>query len=233
MNGFKKLAASCLLLFICAFAFPASAHKVVISAYADGGIIEGEIGFSNGDVASNAVVEVFDDAGNKIGETKTDEDGVFHYTPTEKAALNFKSNLGAGHIANYHMETDELPDNIGGNDAEKVAAAEVDDILANIEESTDGAGASNAAVGISPEALQKLIAAQVHEQLEAFKPEVQAAVWQKIKPLRKVMAEYMEKNDMQAILGGLGYICGLAGVGFYVAARMERKKQLGTPKENA
>lgn len=37
---------------------PAWAHKVVAGAYASGDHIEGEIGFSDGSMARNAVVEV-------------------------------------------------------------------------------------------------------------------------------------------------------------------------------
>ena len=45
------------------------------------------------------------------------------------------------------------------------------------------------------------------------------AVRDEIRPLRREIAAYKEKNDLQTILGGLGYILGLFGLGFYIAAR--------------
>nr|WP_321457545.1 cobalt ABC transporter permease [uncultured Cohaesibacter sp.] len=232
MNKLVKVLASFLLLFACTFAIPASAHKVVVSAYADGNDVEGEIGFSNGDMAVKTEVEVYDDAGTLLGKTMTDEDGIFRYTPTKKEPITFRANLGAGHIATYRLGVDELPDSIGGDAVASEAAAEVENVVEQLKVKSDGAP-DPAAVGLDPAALQKLIAAEVHEQLEAFKPDLQDAMWQKVKPLRKVLFEYMEKNDMQAILGGIGYICGLFGIGFYVAARKDRKRLKELSEKNA
>ena len=44
-----------------------------------------------------------------------------------------------------------------------------------------------------------------------------------MRPLRREIAAYREKTELTAILGGLGWIAGLCGVGFYLAAR----KKLG------
>ncbi|TCO74099.1 cobalt ABC transporter permease [Rhodovulum euryhalinum] len=40
-----------------------------------------------------------------------------------------------------------------------------------------------------------------------------------LRPLRREIAAYKEHHDLQTILGGIGYIAGIFGVGFYVAAR--------------
>lgn len=61
-----------------------------------GDAIEGEIGLSNGAMAPDTLVEVFNDAGAKIGEARTDADGFFTFTPTEPVALVFRANLGRG-----------------------------------------------------------------------------------------------------------------------------------------
>lgn len=48
---------------------------------------------------------------------------------------------------------------------------------------------------------------------------VREMIHKEVTPLRREIAAYKEKNDLQSILGGMGYIAGLFGVFFYVAAR--------------
>ncbi|WP_259781108.1 cobalt ABC transporter permease [Aestuariispira ectoiniformans] len=179
-------------------ATPAAAHKVIASAYAEGQKIEGEIGFSNGDMAAGALVEVFDDSDRKLGETRTDADGIFDFTPKEKVVHIFKANLGAGHVAQYRMEIADLPEDLAGGPSivSAVQAAEVE----------------------SPEQ------APTTGNLKDFKRLVEDAVRREVKPLRREIAAYKEKNDMQSILGGIGYIVGIFGFGFYIAARRQAKK---------
>ena len=45
-----------------------------------------------------------------------------------------------------------------------------------------------------------------------------------LRPLRQEIAAYKEKNDFQTVLGGFGYIAGIFGLGFYLAARRELKR---------
>ncbi|WP_028879259.1 hypothetical protein [Terasakiella pusilla] len=164
----------------------ALAHKVVGSGWTDGADIEGEVGFSNGDMAKKGtVVEVFDADDNKIGETTVTEDGLFRFTPTQAVAHTFVANLGAGHVARFTMGVDELP---------KMAATQTP--------------TPAIAPAFDPTDLQKMIA---------------KAVRQEVQPLRKEIASYKEKNNMQAILGGIGYIFGLTGVVFYIMARRKEK----------
>lgn len=165
----------------------AEAHKVIASLYPGNGVVEGEVGFSNGDMAVNALIEVFDADGKKLGETRTDEDGFFTYRPAAKTDLVFRSNLGAGHIAVMHLAADEV-------------------LLAEGESSAAGAQSIQAIGGK---------AALRADQRALIAAEVRRA----IRPLQREISAYKEKNDMQSILGGLGYIAGLFGVGFYLAAR--------------
>ncbi len=163
---------------------PAHAHKVIASVYAEGDVIEGEIGFSNGDMAADTLVEVFDEAGARIGEARTDKDGVFRFKPTQAVTHVFRADLGAGHVAETTMAAADLP---GRADAPSTAAPVADADAAPL--STD----------------QRTMIAE--------------AVRDEIKPLRREIAAYKEKNDLQSILGGIGYIVGLFGVGYYLAAR--------------
>lgn len=174
----------------------AFAHKVVASGWTDGADIEGEVGFSNGDMAKEGtVVEVFDTNDTKIGETVVKEDGLFRFTPTQAVAHTFVANLGAGHVARFTMEADELPQ-IGAAKATSPAST------------TTVGQATSQAPNLQTTDLQRMIAKTVRQEVQ---------------PLRKEIASYKEKNNMQSILGGIGYIFGLTGIVFYIMARRKEK----------
>lgn len=178
----------------------ALAHKVIASAFAEGDKIEGEIGFSNGDMAPNQLVEIFAEDGRKLGEATTDEEGFFIFAPTEKIIHIFRADLGAGHVAEYRMELDELP--------ETLAAAGTSTMMTAASAASNNETATLSAAA-SPAGLDKMIA---------------DAVRREVKPLRREIAAYKEKNDLQTIMGGIGYIIGLFGIAFYVAANRKLKQ---------
>jgi len=185
----------CLIALSFIITFQAQAHKVVASAWTDGADIEGEAGFSNGDMAiAGTIVDVFKNEGEKIGQTKILDDGLFRFTPTEIASYRFFVNLGAGHVANVTVTPDELPDNLreAGVTSTKVASP-------------------TTSTGPMPSpAIATLIAKAVRKEIQ---------------PLRKEIASYKEKNDLQSILGGIGYIFGLTGIVFYIAARRKESRE--------
>ena len=142
--------------------------------------------------SSGAVIDVFDRAGNKLGEAITDEDGFFVYAPTEPVTHVFKVDLGAGHVAEAEMSGEEIAGILG---------------VAALEESA-GTPVPAATGGT-------VIASLSNEERLA----IAEAVRDEMRPLRRELAAYREKNDLQTILGGLGYIFGLFGLYFYIAAR--------------
>ncbi len=179
---------------------PVHAHKVVASVWADGDFIEGEVGLSNGTMAAAGTqVEVLGPGGEKLGETTTDGDGLFRFTPTRAVTHVFRADLGAGHVAEATLAVDELP--IG--------------LIRGAQARTGGSNDPNMAPVPETSA-----ASQTPPALEAM---IAAAVRREIKPLRKELSAYKEKNDLQNILGGLGYICGIFGLAFFVYARRGAK----------
>ncbi|MCF1504193.1 cobalt ABC transporter permease [Afifella sp. H1R] len=205
----RKLCAALVFLAL----LPASqalAHKVIASVYASGDVVEGEVGFSNGDMASDATVEVFDDNGNKLGEAVTDETGAFTYKPEKAVPLVFKANLGAGHVAQVRMSAEELPE-IGGAEASSPALVAAEAAAGAAEPASSGDETGGATAQNSGVDLAALLEAQ-HEMITE-------AVQKQVIPLRRDIDAYKEKHDMQSILGGIGYIFGIFGVAFYIAAR--------------
>lgn len=174
---------------------PVYAHKVVADAYASDDVIEGEVGFSNGDMAVGILVEVFDPAGNKLGEVTTDEEGFFLFKPTQVIEHVFRANLGAGHVAEFKVAVEDLPVIDG-------AAAPVTTTVSEVASETQQMTASVSQVSSA--------------DLRGIK--------QELKLMRKEIAAYKEKNDFQNILGGLGYIIGLCGLYVFFLARREKKQ---------
>lgn len=183
-----------LLLALCSAPLPALAHKVIAGVFPAGKAIEGEVGFSNGTMAAEAEIIVTGPQGEELGRTTTDADGFFIFVPAINTAHTFHADLGAGHVANVTL-----------------SAAEVAQILGDAPQPSQSAGAG--ATGQS--ATQVAAPAFTPDQRQA----IAEAVRNEIRPLRREIAAYREKNDLQTILGGIGYIVGLFGLGFYIAAR--------------
>lgn len=182
-----------LALMIALLPLPALAHKVIAAVFASGQMIEGEIGLSNGEMSTNQPVQVFGPDGALLGETVTDDEGFFVFLPSQPVAHSFRADLGAGHIADVTMPADEVAAILGV--ATPVAPPPPTD------------AAPVATLGLT----------------DADKAEVARIVRDEMRPLRREIAAYREKNDLQTILGGIGYILGLFGLGFYLAARRQLK----------
>jgi hypothetical protein len=182
---------------------PALAHKVLMDVFTEGDTIAGEVGFSNGDMSTDTVVDIFDENGNKLGSTKTDADGVFTYKPTAKVNLVFRANLGAGHIAETTMDAADLPTTLGS--AEAAPASHAAAVDASV--TADAPAATSSMGDVEATALRKIIASEVSHG---------------IKPLRKEIIAMREQKELHSILGGIGYIVGIFGLGFFVMARRKQ-----------
>lgn len=182
-------------------ALPALAHNVIASVFPSGSDIEGEVGFSNGDMAADLLIEVYDAAGNKLGETRTDPDGFFIFTPDAPVTHVFRGDLGAGHVAEIRMDATEVATLLG------VSA-------------TEAAPASTAAVSAPSTANGGLS--------DKSRAELARMIRDELRPLRRELTSFKNKSNFQSVLGGIGYIFGLFGLGFYLAAqrRLKRAEQI-------
>ena len=170
---------------------PALAHNVISSVFPSGADIEGEVGFSNGDMATDLLIEVFDEAGTKLGETQTDADGFFLFTPAQPVTHVFRGDLGAGHVAEITMEASEVAELLG----QSIAAPAV-------------SATGQAVTGSADTALS-----------DQSRAELATMIRNELRPLRQELTAFKNKSNFQSVLGGIGYIFGLFGLGFYIAAR--------------
>ncbi len=182
-----------LMLCLLALPLPAMAHKVIAAVFPSGSAIEGEIGFSNGEMAPDLPVQVYGPDGTLLGESTTDAEGFFTFTPTQPIAHTFRADLGAGHVADVTMSAEDVALILGVTPAAPANAPPA-------QTTATGSGLT-----------------------DADRAEIARLMRDELRPLRREIAAYREKNDLQTILGGIGYIIGLFGLGFYLAARRRLK----------
>lgn len=181
------------------------AHNVLGGVYAIGAEVEGEVGFSNGDMAkSGTQVVVANASGTALLTTETDEEGFFTFAAPARIDLHIKVDLGAGHVFETVLEAEELP-------AELAAGIEED--------------ASNPKRSLSNIATYSKSSVNDQEQLkqQALSSLIEKAVAKQIKPLRQELNAYKEQASFRDTLGGIGYIFGLCGLGIYFTQRKNNK----------
>lgn len=198
-----------LIAALISFSVPSAlAHNVVGGVYAIGNQIEGEVGFSNGDMAVEGTqITVTDRQGNTLGLVTTDNEGLFAFTATQRIDHQFFANLSSGHVLEMVLPADELPDDLPGGDV--------------LPSEAKRAASTPVAFSGDQMALQQMI---------------EKAVAKQVKPLRKEIAEYKEKASLQDIVGGIGYIFGLCGIGIWWRQRQldknsELEKQSSLAKQ--
>jgi len=199
----KRIAVLAIVALLALGPGPALAHKVLAAAFPSGDVIEGEVGFSNGDMAVDIPVEVFDEDGAKMGETRTDADGFFTYAPTRQVTHVFKADLGAGHVATFMLDASEVPAVAGVAAPESGAAPDP---------------AASSTVATPETAAPAAMPADLTDQIAE-------AVRNEVRPLRRELVAYKEKHDLQTVLGGIGYIVGVFGLAFFLLARRRDHRQ--------
>jgi nickel transport protein len=171
----------------------ALAHRVFVYAYVEGDQLKGEGYFGGGGKALHCPVQVFDAGGKQIGEAETNEEGNFTMAlPKGQPPLKVVLNAGDGHRAEYEMTAEEL-----GEGAE--AAAE-QPAPAQAEPAAGAAApAATAASGASLAEIEKVVSKVVAAQ---------------VNPLKAQMVRLAKKDEvtLRDIIGGLGWILGLAGL---------------------
>lgn len=190
-----------LMILILMGSFPGMvhAHKVNMFAFAEGDQVFVEGYFSDGKRAKNSEVIVYGPDGDVLVKGVTDEEGAYTFDIPGPGDLRITLNAGMGHMTEYVIASNEL----SGVDA---GAPVVETDHANIVPAADSASASPAA-GAAP------VAAAVS------RAELKKALGEAIRPLMRGISELEERRSFSDIVGGLGFIVGIAGVYFYVKAR--------------
>ena len=189
----------------------ALAHRLNVFAFVDGGEIQVECSFSRGRPAQQGKVEVKDAVtGAALLSGVTNADGLFRFAVPDKVRdlghdLLIVVNAGEGHQGQWRIAAVELT-----RPAEGAAVATP---VASEPRGSDSAASSGQrseqAITVTPQELERIIA---------------AALEQKIAPLRQMLAEqYNADPSLRDIIGGIGWLLGLAGIAAWARVRREGK----------
>ncbi len=180
----------------CLLSSTSQAHKVRIFAYGEGSTVVGEAAFSGGRAPKNSEIIVQDAAtGRTLLTCRTDNQGHFRFPIPQEARrshldLRIIINVGEGHRGEWLLEAEEyLVDGEGksasSSDRESVAV-------------------------IAP--ARKTIKT-VYADKELIRRMVEEAMDKKLGPIKRMLVEGRNQGpNLQDILGGIGYILGLAGI---------------------
>ena len=98
-----------LLVVLLLIAVPAMAHKVNIFAYVEKGTVYTESYFPDGKAVEEGIIEVFDGAGKKLLEGKSDKEGHFSFPlPGKKEDLTIVLNASMGHKNSFVLKKTEM-----------------------------------------------------------------------------------------------------------------------------
>ncbi len=175
---------------------PVYAHKVHIFAYVNGDVIKTESRFNGGRPARHCDVAVHNLPGQDIvASGLSDEQGFFEFSKPESGGdLDIVVACGDGHRGSWRLEALEYQ------------SSEANPATHHIHKEP----VQTAPQITSPDTavLRQLIAADMDAKLG---------------PLRRDLARLAErKTSLQDILGGIGYILGLAGLAAYMKYRQRK-----------
>jgi nickel transport protein len=168
----------------------AEAHLLKLFAYVEGPNIHGSVYFAGGAEAAGAVVTVSDtvsgSGGQPLAKLKTDPQGAFSYTSVDAGEYRLRADTGDGHQAEWLIRAAEF--------------------------GPAAPAATSAGTGSRPPATEQtgLVDRQLADrQLMAL---VEQALARQIGPLRAALQRSDERARLSDILGGIGFIFGLAGI---------------------
>ena len=181
------------------------AHRVNVFAWVEGETVHTESRFPGGREVSGGQIVVYDDqTGEKLLEGETDDKGTYSFPVPRRADLRIELTAGMGHKNEWIVPAREI-----SPDARASAPPPSDG------EQTEAAAGRKAAV---PAAENAADAARIEAAVEKV-------LDRKLAPVVKGMAELRQhRTSVSDVVGGIGYIVGLAGLGAYPPSRRKIKE---------
>jgi nickel transport protein len=199
---------------------PAWAHRLQVFAAANGELIEGSAYFAGGAPASGVDVLIEDANGDLLAELSPAADGSFHYRTTAPVEHVVVARSGDGHRAEWVVRAAELAPafDVPAVDPSAAAAGPVLEATGP-QPPVPGPISGSAQVSDPPAQDVTLSAANPSGIDAALTAAIELAVARQLRPLREELAAARATAGLRDVLGGIGYIIGLAGLALWWRAR--------------
>lgn len=184
------LAAALLAAALLAASPELGAHRLKVFAFAEAGRVEGSVYFVGGAAAPGASITVLGPDGEELASPEVNAAGEFAFQVADPVDHRIVAATGDGHQARWSVGAAELGFAAGTS-------------------SRGPAGGAASRDGAPP-------AAGPPDDLAAL---VEQAVARQIVPLRRQLVACDEQARLRDVLGGLGYILGLAGLAAWWRSR--------------
>ncbi len=176
----------------------ANAHRVTIFAWVDGDTVHTQSKFGGGKMVNNGEISVFDLEGNLLLKGNTDENGDFSFKVPKKTSLKIELKAGMGHQNEWIVH------------AEEIEALQQDSYVASDRSEDVNEAAETKSKPVTAPGLTR----------EDIEQAVDQALEKKLKPVMQILSDMSDPGPrISDILGGIGYIIGLAGIGAYFKNR--------------
>jgi nickel transport protein len=185
----------------------AHAHRVNVFAWVEGDTVRTESSFPGGREVNGGQVVVYDDeTGEKLLAGRTDDKGKFSFPVPRKTSLRIELTAGMGHKNEWIVPAEEILAASGLSGPNPAPSA-----------GERGESADSKAV-VEPAGGQEVPSARIEAAVEKV-------LDRKLAPMVKMMAELRQRRTSLAdVVGGIGYIIGLAGLGAYIHYRRKIKE---------
>ena len=170
------------------------AHKVNVFAWVEGDTVFVEGYFPGGKKSQDSLVEVFNPAGTKLLEGRTNEKGEFSFKIPERIDLTIVLTASMGHKNDFIVPASDFQ---------------------------EGASASSTPAQVFAERAEDISAHPADlSQLEGM---IDRALDRKLAPVMKLIRDTRKEGPtVTEIIGGIGYIVGLFGLVMYFKSRNKK-----------
>lgn len=169
-------------------------HGINLFATVEGTTIQGTLHYADGSPATRAPVTAYAPDGKKIAEALTDETGRFTFQAQVRCRHRLVGDAGQGHRGLFTIPAEELPD---------------------VLPEPGAASAAPSPVPAAPIAMPGSVAEDLDQRVEA-------AVARQLRPLREQLNGYETSIRIRDVMGGIGYLFGLAGMLALIKSRASR-----------
>lgn len=177
----------------------AHAHKIKVFATAEGAAIRGYVYLPGGGRAQGVAVVLQDGSGAKLAEATTNRKGEFQFEAKTRSDHRIVVDTLDGHRATFLVEAVDLADDLPAANGPVALPAEAD----------PGGKTGPPPAG---DAARTASIAELKQQVRQLAAQIERAE---------------EKRRFQDILGGIGYVLGLAGIAFYFLGTRRKAEQDG------